>query len=113
LADELLLGITILGRGGTTNIPKQAREMLKLKPTRQKREKLLWTQRRDEIIVTKGTPQSDFRKTMLRRNGTAAVPRHIREVLKLSLHNEERVLWTRRGDEVVVRKGLRQSSPTD
>ena len=72
---------------------KRVREMLKFKPTRQKRQKLFWTQQRNEIIVTRGTPQSDFRKTIFRRTGTAAVPRHIREVLELTIHKEERMLW--------------------
>jgi hypothetical protein len=113
LADELLLGITILGRGGTTSVPRRVMEMLELKPTRQTREKLLWTQEGEEIIATKGTLQSDWRKTMLRRNGSAAGPRHIREALELTLDKEERLLWIRKGDGVVVRKELRQSSPTD
>jgi hypothetical protein len=49
-----LLGITILSRGGTMMVPKQVTEVLKLKPTAHKREKLLWTQEGDEIIVRKG-----------------------------------------------------------
>ena len=109
-----LLGITILSRGGTTTVPKQVREVLKLKPALHKKEKLLWTQERDEIVVRKGTPQSSFRKTMLRRGGRTAVPKHIREVLKLksTLHKEERMLWIRKGDEIIVRKGALQLSPT-
>ena len=88
---------------------------LKLRYTPKKRQKLLWTQKGDEIIVTKGTPQSSFRKTILSRGGTAAVPRHIREALKLrsTLHHEERVVWIRKGDEIVVRKGSPQSSKLD
>jgi hypothetical protein len=113
LTDELVLGITILSRGGTTNVPKQVKELLKLKTTPQKREKLLWTQQGDEIVITKGTPQSDWRKTMFRRNGTAAVPRHIREFLKLTLHKEDRIQWLRKWDQVVVRKGPPLSNPTD
>jgi bifunctional DNA-binding transcriptional regulator/antitoxin component of YhaV-PrlF toxin-antitoxin module len=110
-----LLGITILSRGGTMMVPKQVTEVLKLKPTAHKREKLLWTQEGDEIIVRKGTPQSSFRKTMLRRGGRAAVPKHIREALKLksTLYNEERMLWLRKGDEIIVRKGGLQLNPTD
>ena len=88
---------------------------LKLRYTPKKRQKLLWTQKGDEIIVTKGTPQSSFRKSILSRGGTAAVPRHIREALKLrsTLHHEERVIWIRKGDEIVVRKGWPQSSKLD
>lgn len=110
-----LLGITILSRGGTTTVPKQVREVLKLKPTLHEKEKLLWTQEGDEVVVRKGTPQSSFRKTMLRRGGRAAVPKHIREVLKLksTLHEEQRMLWIRKGDEIIVRKGALQLSPTD
>ena len=111
LADEQLLGITILSIGGRTNVPAQVRDVLKLRPTRRKREKLLWTQEGNEVVVTKGTPQSSFRKTMFSRDGTAAVPRHIREALKLksTLYKEDRILWVRRGEEVVVRKGTPQS----
>lgn len=115
MTDELLLGITILSRGGSTTVPKQVMKVLKLRYTPQKREKLLWTQKQDEIIVSKGTPQSSFRKTMLRRGGRAAVPRHIMEFLKLksALHKEEKMLWIRKGDEIIVRKGTLQLSPTD
>ena len=115
LTDELLLGITILSRGGSTTVPKQVMKMLKLRYTPQKREKLLWTQKGDEIIVSKGTPQSSFRKTMLRRGGKAAVPRHIVDFLKLksTLHKEERMLWIRKRDEIIVRKGTLQLNPTD
>jgi hypothetical protein len=115
LTDELLLGITILSRGGSTIVPKQVMKVLKLGYTAQKREKLLWTQKGDEIIVSKGTPQSSFTKTMLRRGGRAAVPRHIREALKLrsTLHDEARVIWIQRGNEIIVRKGTLQSNPTE
>jgi bifunctional DNA-binding transcriptional regulator/antitoxin component of YhaV-PrlF toxin-antitoxin module len=115
LADELLLGITILGRGGRTNVPKRVREVLKLKPTPHKKEKMLWAQEGDEVVVRKGTPQSSFRKTILSIDGKAAVPKHIREALELksTLHWEERMTWIRKGDEVIVRKGTPQSSPTE
>ena len=81
-------------------------EALNLRPTQHERCKLLWTQERDTVTVTKGTPQSSFRKTMLRKNGTTAVPRHIREALKLrtTTHNEENMLWIRKEDAIIVRK---------
>ena len=84
-------------------------EALGLKPKPGERSKLLWTAAGDEVIVTKGTPQSDWRKTMLRKNGTAAIPRHIQKALTLGItsHGEERLLWTRRGDQIVIRKGRR------
>ena len=115
LTNEILLGVTILRRGGTTIVPKQVMKVLKLRDVPQKREKLLWSQEGNEIIVSKGTPQSSFRKTMLRRGGRAAVPRHIMEFLKLksALRREERILWIRKGDEIIVRKGTPQLSPTD
>jgi bifunctional DNA-binding transcriptional regulator/antitoxin component of YhaV-PrlF toxin-antitoxin module len=110
-----LLGITILSRGGTTTVPKQVREVLKLKPTLHKKEKLLWTEEGNEVVVRKGTPQSSFRKTMLRRGGRTAVPKHIRKVLNLesTFHKEERMLWIRKGDEILVRKGALKLRPTD
>lgn len=82
-------------------------EVLSLKPRPSERSKLLWTQLGDEVIVTKGTPQSDWRKTMLRSNGTAAIPRHIQQTLKLkkTAHDEERLLWIQMGDKIIVRKG--------
>ncbi len=115
LTNELPLGITILSRGGKTTVPKQVMEMLKLRYTPQKREKILWTQKGDEIVVSKGTPQSSFRKTILTRGGRAAVPKHIREVLRLrsTLHKEERMIWIQKGDEIIVRKGAPQSNPTE
>jgi bifunctional DNA-binding transcriptional regulator/antitoxin component of YhaV-PrlF toxin-antitoxin module len=113
LTNEFLLGITILSSGGRTTVPKQVMQVLKLRYTPQKREKLLWLQEGDEIVVTKGTLQSSFRKTILSRDGTAAVPKHIREVLKLksTLHKEERVMWIQKGDEIVVRKETPHSNP--
>ncbi len=90
-------------------------EALKLKPTVHEKEKMLWIQEGNEIIVRKGTPQSSYKKTMLSRGGRAAVPKHIREALKLksTLQKEERMVWIRKGNEVIVRKGTPQSSPTN
>jgi len=107
LARDFLLAETLLNRGGTTQVPEKVMEALGLKPKPGERSKLLWTPAGDEVIVTKGTPQSDRRKTMLRKNGTAAIPRHIQKALKLRItsHGEERLLWTRRGDQIVIRKG--------
>ena len=106
MARELVLGVTILNRGGTTNVPEKVVEALSLKPKPRERSKLLWTPAGDEVIVTKGTPQSDWRKTMLRKNGTAAIPRHIQKALTLrnSSHSEEKLIWIRRGNQIVVRK---------
>jgi len=111
LARELLLGETTLNKGGTTNVPEKVMEVLSLKPKPGERSKLLWTPAGEEAIVTKGTPQSDWRKTMLRKNGTAAIPRHIQQALKLKItsQNEERVLWIWKGNQIVVRKGTRMS----
>jgi translation initiation factor IF-1 len=112
LTNEFLLGITTLSSGGRTSVPKQVMEVLKLRYTPKKREKLLWLQEGDEIVVRKGTLQSSFRKTILSRDGTAAVPKHIREVLKLkfTLQKEERVIWIQKGDEIIVRKGTPHSN---
>jgi len=112
LARELLLGETTLKIGGTTNVPEKVMEALSLKPKPGERSKLLWTPAEDEVTVTKGTPQSDWRKTMIRKNGTAAIPRHIQQALKLkpTSQNEERVLWIWKGDKIIVRKGTRQIS---
>jgi len=109
LARDLLLAETILNRGGTTQVPEKVMEALGLQLKPGERSKLLWSPAGDEVIVTKGTPQSDWRKTMLRKNGTAAIPRHIQQALTLKItpHLEERLLWIRRGDQIVVRKGRR------
>jgi len=109
LARDFVLAETILNRGGTTQVPEKVMEALGLKPKPGERSKLLWTAAGDEVIVTKGTPQSDWRKTMLRKNGTAAIPRHIQKALTLGItsHGEERLLWARRGDQIVIRKGRR------
>ncbi len=94
-------------------VPEKVLEGLRLKPKPGERSKLLWTLEGGEVIVTKGTPQSDWRKTMLRKNGTAAVPRHIQQALNLRItsNSEEKVLWIRKGDQIVVRKGKRTRVP--
>jgi len=81
-------------------------QALGLKPKPGERSKLLWTPAGDDVIVTKGTPQSDWRKTMLRKNGTAAIPRHVQQALKLrkGSHSAEKLIWIRRGDQIVIRK---------
>jgi len=106
LARDFLLGETILNRGGTTQVPEKVMEALGLKPKPGERSKLLWTPAGDDVIVTKGTPQSDWRKTMLRKNGTAAIPRHIQKALTLrnSSHSEEKLIWIRRENQIVIRK---------
>ena len=114
LTDEISLGATVLSTGGTTIVPRQVLEVLKLKPRPDRREKILWTQEGEEIIVTKGTPQSSYKKTMLRRDGRAAVPRHIMEAMKLrsTPRREERIVWVQKRDQLVVRKGTPQLNPT-
>jgi hypothetical protein len=109
MTKEIPLGITILSKRRVTNVPQEVIDALKLKPTLNRREKLLWTQEGDEIIVGKGTPQSSYKKTKLRRGGRAAVPRHIFEALKMKStpQKEERLIWIRKGDRVFVRKGTR------
>jgi hypothetical protein len=109
LPRDFLLGETILNRGGTTQVPEKVMEALGLKPKPGERSKLLWIPEGDDVIVAKGTPQSDWRKTMLRKNGTAAIPRHIQQALKLRItpHGEERLLWIRKGDQIVIRKSRR------
>ena len=109
MARELLLGETFLSRGGTTNVPERVVEALSLKPNPGERSKLLWTPSGDEGIVTRGTPQSDWRKTMLRKNRTAAIPRHIRQALKLKVapRNEARVQWIWKENQIIVKKGRR------
>jgi hypothetical protein len=109
LARDLLIAETILNRGGTTQVPEKVMEALGLKPKPGERSKLLWTPAGDDVIVTKGTPQSDWRKTMLRKNGTAAIPRHIQQALTLRItsHGDETLLWIRKGNQIVIRKGRR------
>ncbi|MDA4123391.1 MAG: hypothetical protein OK456_09455 [Thaumarchaeota archaeon] len=107
---EEILGVTVLvpvaGHGGRTTIPKQVMEALKLRYSPRKREKLLWTQEGDEAVVTKGTPQSDFRKTMLSRDDTTAVPKHVCKALKVKFTSpkEEGLVWLRRGNDILVRR---------
>ena len=107
---EKILGVTVLvavrGHGGRTTIPKQVMEALKLRYSPEKREKLLWTQEGEQVVVTKGTPQSDSRKTILSRGDTAAVPKHICEALKLkfTLQREESLVWIQRGEDILVRR---------
>ena len=115
MEDELLIGTTTLSRGGRTAVPSEVMELLDLRYSPHKREKLLWTQKGDEIVVTKGTPQSSYQKTILSRGGGAAVPKHIRKALKLdsALDRQERLIWIRKGDEVIVRKGTPPSRPTE
>jgi hypothetical protein len=114
-SNELLLGITVLSAGGRTPVPRRVIEVLKLKPTLHERVKLLWTQEGGEVTVKKGTLQSSYKKTILGKGGRAAVPMHIREVLRLksTLDKEERMIWVQKGDEIVVRRGASRLSPTD
>ena len=106
MAREILLGETTLNKGGTTDVPEEVIEALSLRTTPGERSKLLWTPVGDEVVITKGTPQSDWRKTMLRKNGTAAIPRHIQQALGLrnTSQHEENVLWIRKGSQIIVRK---------
>jgi hypothetical protein len=107
---EILLGDTILNRGGTTSVPREVVKTLDLEPEPGERSKLMWTPAGDAVIVTKGTPSSDWRKSMFRRNGTAAIPRHIQQALKLRMasHDVERILWIRKGNQIIIRKGMHQ-----
>ncbi len=115
MTDKHTLGITILSASRRTTVPRRVMEALNLRPAPDRIEKILWTLDGPEVIVEKGTPQSDFKKTKLGVNGRAAVPKHVREALKLksTLQREERMIWIRKGDKIVVRKGEPRSSPTD
>jgi bifunctional DNA-binding transcriptional regulator/antitoxin component of YhaV-PrlF toxin-antitoxin module len=115
LTNEITLGVTILSAGGRTTVPRPVMEVLKLKPTLHERVKLLWTQEGDQIVVSKGTLKSSYRKTILSRSGRVAVPKHLREALKRESTppRDERMLWIQRGDEIVVRKGKPHANPTD
>ncbi len=105
MAKELLLGETVLRRGGTTDVPRRVTEALGIEPKRNERSKLLWTPAGGEVVVSKATPQSDWRKTMLRRNGTAAIPRHVQQALGLNATSaNERVSWVKKGDRIVIMK---------
>src|SRR5260370_7777186 len=84
LARELLLAETILNKGGTTQVPAKVMEALGLKPKPGERSKLLWTPAGDEVIVTKGTPQSDWRKTMTRKTANPPLPTHIHNTSTLT-----------------------------
>src|SRR5260370_39890674 len=83
LARDFVLAETILNRGGATQVPEKVMEALGLKPKPGERSKLLWTPAGDEVTVTKGTPQSDWRKIMLRKKGTAGIPKHVRKALTM------------------------------
>jgi hypothetical protein len=109
LARGTLLGETILNRGGTTFVPERVMKVLGLEPRPGERSKLLWTASGRKVTVAKGTPQSDWRKTMLRRNGTTAIPRHIRQALKLKTtsRDDERVQWVLMWGHVTVRRRRR------
>ena len=88
---------------------------MKLKPTLHERVKLLWTREGNEIVVSKGTLQSSYKKTILSTSGRAAVPMHVREALKLEStpDKEQRMIWIQKGNEIIVRKGRPESTPTD
>ena len=111
---EVHLETTVLSRGKRTTVPERVKEFLKLRFTPGKLTKLLWTQEGEEIVVTRGTPQSSFMKTLLSRDGTAAVPKHVIEALKLkwTSDKEQRIVWIERGRKIIVRKGTPRSSQT-
>ncbi|TLX98605.1 MAG: hypothetical protein E6K96_00115 [Thaumarchaeota archaeon] len=104
MTNEVLLETTVLSRGERTTVPQRVKELLKLRSTPGKLTKLLWTQEGDEIVVTRGTPQSSFMKTLLSSDGTAAVPKHVREALKLKWTPDkaERILWIQKGNKIIV-----------
>ena len=110
----MLLETTVLSRGKRTTVPERVKELLKLRFTPGKLTKLLWAQEGDDIVVTRGTPQSSFMKTLLSSGGTAAVPKHAREALKLKWTPDkvERVLWIQKGNKIIVRKETPKSSLT-
>ena len=112
LADELVLGITTLNSGGRTIVPSKVMELLRLRYTPQRRQKLLWIQEDGDVVVEKGTLQSSFRKTILSRGGKTAIPKHVRAVLKLKStpDGEERLIWIQRGGDIIVRRGTPQST---
>jgi bifunctional DNA-binding transcriptional regulator/antitoxin component of YhaV-PrlF toxin-antitoxin module len=107
LTEELLLGITVLTSGGKTIVPDPVMELLKLRFTLQRRQKLLWIQDGGDVIVERGTLQSSFRKTILSRGGNTAIPKHVREALKLNSkpRRGEGLMWIQRGEDIIVRKG--------
>ena len=114
MTNEALLETTVLSRGKRTTVPERVKELLKLRFTPGKLTKLLWTQVGDEIIVTRGTPQSSFMKTLLSGDGTAAVPKHVREALKLKWTPDkvERISWMQKGNKIIVTRGTPKSSLT-
>ena len=114
MTKEVLLETTVLSRGKRTTVPERVKELLKLRFTPGKLTKLLWTREGDEIVVTRGTPQSSFMKTLLSSNGTAAVPKLVREALKLKWTPDktERILWIQKGNKIIVMRGMPQSSLT-
>jgi hypothetical protein len=81
-------------------------DLLNLRYALQSRQKLLWMEEGGDVVVKKGTQQSSFRKTILTRGGKTAIPKHIREALKMKSTREgdERVIWIQREKGVIVRK---------
>jgi hypothetical protein len=106
LTEEHSLGTTVLSSGGRTAVPKQVMELLSLRYAPQSRQKLLWIEEDGEVVVKKGTLQSSFRKSILSRGGKTAIPKHMREALKLKSTpgGLERVTWIQKGKDVIVRK---------
>src|SRR2546425_13329705 len=113
--NEVLLETTVFSRGKRTTVPERVKELLKLRITPGKLTKLLWTQEGDEIVVTRGTPQSSFMKTLLSSGGTAALPKHVREALKLKSTPDkvERILWIQKGNKIIVRKETPEAHSLD
>jgi hypothetical protein len=111
LTNEVLLDTTVFSRGKRTTVPKKAKELLNLRFTPGKLTKLLWSQEGNEIVVTKGTPQSSWMKTLLGSDESAAVPKHVREALKLKWTPDkvERILWMWKDNQIIVRKETKSS----
>lgn len=64
---------------------------------------MLWTLKGNEVFVTKATPKSDWRKAMLGKKGTTAIPRHIQRALKLNTsRGEEKVMWILKESQIVA-----------
>ncbi|MDG7006675.1 MAG: hypothetical protein JRN06_00355 [Nitrososphaerota archaeon] len=101
----------ILSRGKRTTVAERVKELLGLRFTPGKLTRLLWTQEGGEIVVTKGTPQSSWTKTLLTSDGTAAVPKHVREALnfKWTADEVERISWLQKGSQIVARKATPES----
>ena len=106
MEEEHYLGVTVVGSGGRTSVPKRVMELLDLRYSPRFRQKILWTVAGGEVVAKKGTPESSFRKSILSRGGKTAIPKHIREALKLKSTPEglERVVWIRVGRDVIVRR---------